>query len=313
MPFDNIVSRTDAGALIPEDVAAEVLGNMAESSAARRFFRNRNLNRAQQRVPVKSVLPTAYFRNGDTGLMQTTEVNWDNVYLNVEELDAIVPVPRNVFDDTDFDLWAEIKPDLEEAIGRALDAAVFFGANKPSSWPAAIVPAAVAAGNVVARGTNNAAAGAIAGDVDDLIATVEADGFDVSGYAANRTIKGRLRKARDTTGQKLLDVSLNEIEGSPVAYPMRGLWPTGTDAAELIAGDFSQGIIGTRQDLEYEVWNQAVIQDNDGAIVYNLPQQKMIALAVTARFAFAVPNPINRDNTDGTTRYPFGVLRSPAS
>ena len=81
--------------------------------------------------------------------------------LVAEEIAAIVPIPENVVDDATFDVWAEIRPMLEEAVGRALDAAVFFGTNKPASWPTAIVPAAVAAGNVYARGTNNAAAGGV--------------------------------------------------------------------------------------------------------------------------------------------------------
>jgi HK97 family phage major capsid protein len=311
VPFDNIVSRTDAAALIPEDVASEIWSNVPAKSAALSFFKTRNLSRAQQRIPVKSVLPTAYFRNGDTGLMQTTEVNWENVYLNVEEIDCVVPVPKNVLDDTDYDMWAEVRPDVEEAIGRTLDAAVFFEVGKPSSWPQGVVPAAIAAGNTYTRGTNNAAAGGLAEDLNQVMGLVEDDGFDVGGFVSQRNYRAKLRSARDTTGQKLLDVSTNEIEGAPLAYSMNGLWPTASGSAELVAGDFTQGIVGIRQDLEWEIWDQAVIQDSEGNIIYNLAQQKMVALAVTARFAFAVPNPVSRQKSDKTQRYPFGVLVKP--
>jgi hypothetical protein len=37
------------------------------------------------------------------------------------------------------------------------------------------------------------------------------------------------------------------------------------DAAPPLAGDFSLGIIGVRQDLTYKVLEQAVIRDNSGA------------------------------------------------
>lgn len=313
MAYDNIVSRTDAEALIPEDVQREVMQRVTEDSAALSLFRSRTLSRGQQRIPVKSVLPTAYFVNGDTGLKQTTEVNWDNVYLNVEEIATIVPVPEAVLDDADYDLWDEIEPDLREAVGRALDAAIFFGTNKPASWPTDIVSAAVAAGNVVARGTNAAAAGGISGDLSDLFGTIESDGFDVNGAIATRSMKGRLRNVRDANGVKLAEVTPEEVYGQAVRYPMRGLWPTGLSAAEVIAGDFTQGVIGVRKELEAKVLDQAVIQDNTGAIIYNLAQQDMIALRVVARFAFAVPNPANFDQPTEANRYPFGVLRSPAA
>ena len=313
MPYNNLISRTDAGALIPEDVQREVMQRVVEDSAALTLFRSRTLSRAQQRIPVKSVLPTAYFVNGDTGLKQTSEVNWDNVYLNVEELATIVPVPEAVLEDVDYDLWGEVEPDLREAVGRALDAAIFFGVNKPASWPTDIVAAAVAAGNVIARGTNAAAAGGLAQDVSDLFGTVEADGFDVNGAIASRTYRGRLRGVRNANGDRLPEVSPDELYGVPVRYPMRGLWPTGLSAAEVIAGDFTQGIIGIRRELDAKVLDQAVITDNAGAIIYNLPQQDMIALRVTMRVAFAVPNPANFDQPVAADRYPFAVLRSPAA
>ncbi len=126
-----------------------------------------------------------------------------------------------------------------------------------------------------------------------------------------RTIKGRLRGARDTTGQKLLDITPTEIEGSRIVYPMRGLWPTGSGAAELVAGDWSEGILGVRQDITYKVLDQAVIQDNTGAIIYNLAQQDMVALRVTARYAWQVANVLNRDQPIEANRFPFGVLRAP--
>ena len=65
-------------------------------------------------------------------------------YLDAEEIAAIVPIAQAVLDDADYDLWGEIKPQLEEAIALVLDYAVFFGTNKPAGWPTAVIPAAVA-------------------------------------------------------------------------------------------------------------------------------------------------------------------------
>jgi hypothetical protein len=82
---------------------------------------------------------------------------------------------------------------------------------------------------------------------------------------------------------------------------------TFVDPTLAVVGDYSMAVIGIRQEVTYKVLDQAVITDAAGAIVYNLPQQDMIALRVVARFAYAVANPVSR-NAAGTGGYPFAVL-----
>lgn len=314
MPYDNLTSRTDVAALIPEDVSNAMLTRLNAVSAARGLFTNIVLPRNQTRFPVLSALPTAYFVNGDTGLKQTTEMSWANKYINVEELAAIAPMPDNVVADADTDLWGIMQEGIENAIARALDAAIFFGVNKPASWPNAIVTDAVAAGNTVNRGTNtDGANGGIAEDINDLMATVEADGYNVSGFVTDGTFRARLRGARDSTGQRLLDINGNvdNVEGVPVTYAMPGQWPSGSGSTEMIAGDFRQGILGIRQDITVRMFDQGVIQGAEGQINYNLLQQDMQAMRVTFRVGYAVSNPINYNQPTEGSRYPFGVLRTP--
>lgn len=311
MPYNSIISRADVAGLIPAAIAKGITEALPEKSAALTLFQRVPATSRENRFLVKSALPIAYFVNGDTGLKQTTELNWDDVYAYVEEIACIVPIPDAVADDIKSagrDVWAEIKPDIETAIGRTLDAAIFFAVNKPASWPAGIVAAATAAGNTVVRGTNAAAAGGIAGDISDLMSLIEADGYDVNGFAAATTYKGILRKTRDTVGARLPEVSASQIEGIDIAYPMRGLWPTGAGSARLIGGDFSRAVIGVRQDITYKMLDQAVIQDGAGVIQYNLAQQDMQALRVVFRCFWQMANPINYDQPTEADRYPFAVL-----
>jgi HK97 family phage major capsid protein len=200
MPFDSIVSRSDAASTIPEEVAADVIKAATEQSATLSLFRRVNMGSALSTLPVLSALAQAYWVAGDTGLKQTTEMAWAGVNLVAEELAAIVPVPENVVADSAIDIWSEVREGLAEAVGVALDQAVLMGTNKPSSWPAAIVPAAIAAGNTAEQGTATTAQGGIVGDIDTALDEVEDDGFDANAIAAKRSLRGLLRRARDTQG-----------------------------------------------------------------------------------------------------------------
>jgi HK97 family phage major capsid protein len=314
LPYSNIISRTDAQALIPEQVSQEIMASLATESAALSLFRQIPISTNQTRLPVLAALPTAYFVNGDTGLKQTTEANWANKFLNVEELAAIVPIPEAVLDDTGFDVWGAIRPLLEQAIGRALDAAVLFGVNKPASWPLDLVAGATAStpANTQARGASAAAIGGVAQDLNLLFAKIEADGFMPNGVIARTSFKSVVRGARDTTGQALADLSAGTLWGEPLRFVAPGIWPTaGTGAAEAIVGDFDQAILGVRQDFTYKVLTEAVIQDNVGAIQFNLAQQDMVALRVVFRVAYQVANTINYEQGTEANRYPFGVLTQP--
>lgn len=319
MPYDSLISRTDADALIPQEVSTEFLDRAREQSAAMTMFRKVPIAGKQTRFPVLSALPMAYFVNGDTGLKQTSELAWQNKYLNVEEVATIVPIPENVVDDLrdagNIDIWSEIKPDIVEAIGRAIDAAVFFGVNAPGTWPTNIAAAAAAAGNTVTEGST-AAQGGFFGDIDKVYGVVEEDGFDVDGFVAARSARGKLRAARATDGKKLdenrVNGALAEIDGLPVSYPMRGLWPAAGGAGtntRLFAGDWSQFVLGLRQDVTYKILSEAVIQDNTGAIIYNLAQQDMVALRVKIRLGWQVANLLNNDKPVEADRYPVGVLK----
>lgn len=319
MPYDNLTDASSVGKLIPEAVAGDILKNVPKASAALSFMRRIPLSTRTMRQVVLSALPLAWWVNGDTGLKQTTEMEWKDVTMTVEELATIMPVPQNVIDDMSFDLWSEARPLIEEAIGRAIDAAVFFGINKPSSWPQAIVPGAIAVNNYIDLGAGDLPPTAGWGpkyidQISNLMSKVEDDGYDVTNFVIPRNLRGIFRRLRDADGNKMADIAGQTYDGVGFQAAMDGIWPTtGTNQPRIIAGDFTKAIIGVRKDITYEIFKEGVIQDNTGAIVYNLLQQDMVAMRVTMRLAYTTVNPVNFSNLDGTTRYPFAVMRDSTS
>jgi HK97 family phage major capsid protein len=309
--YDNYISRSNATALIPESVSREIIQSVPESSAVMRFARRLpNMTSAQLRMPVLSGLITAGFVDGDTGLKPTSNVAWENKYINAAELACIVPIPEKVLDDVGYDVWGEVRPRIIEAMGLAFDRAVLYGTNAPADWPDGIVPDAVAAGQSITLGTNGDLYDDIMGE-DGVISLVEEDGFMVTGHIAALSLRAKLRGLRDLQGQPIFMRTMQaatdyELDGVPVEFPKNGA----VDPAEalLVSGDYNQLVYSIRQDVTYKLLTESVIMDASKAIIYNLPQQDMVALRVVMRLGWQVPNPITNVNTNSATRYPFAAL-----
>jgi hypothetical protein len=310
--YNNIISRADATALMPEQVSDKFLTGLTNESSVLSTFTHVPVARSQVRFPVLSALPVAYWVTGDTGLKQTTEVNWANKYLNIEEIAVIVPVPENAVDDSGYPLWEQVRPLCEQAAGRLLDATVYFGTQAPDSFPDDIVSSATAAGNTETIGTNAATTGGIIGDMSDLLGKVEADGFDPRNAVARRTLRGLARQARSSQGERFDEIEINAdnivVDGVTYTFPMRGQWPTASGSAQAIMYDPSEFVVGVRKDVTWKLLDQAVIQDGSGNIVYNLAQQDMLALRLTMRVGWQVANTLNYDQATEASRYPAGVL-----
>lgn len=316
MPYNSQISRTSANALMPEDVSAEILGNIEGTSVVMSMARRLpNMSRKQRRIPVIGSVPVAYFVNGDTGRKQTTSVSWDNVYINAEELAVIVPIPEAVLDDSEYDIWGQIRPGIETAIGKAIDQAVLYGIDAPAAWPECIVEGAEAAGHEITLGE--------VGDLyDDLLSEggvlskVEEDGYLVTGHVAAFGMKAKLRSLRDTQDRPLFLSGMTgkaeyTLDGEALSFPRNGaVIPS---RSLLISGDWDQLVYSIRQDITYKLLDQAVIDDGAGNIVFNLAQQDMVAMRVVIRLGWALPNPINLVNTDAATRYPFAFLEPVAA
>jgi HK97 family phage major capsid protein len=310
--YDDSIERADAQALMPEDVAREILQETVTRSAALQLFRTTPMSRAQQRKPALTAFPISYWVGGDTGLKQTTEQLWGNKYLNAGELACIVPVPQSVFDDQDYDMWSEVQPRIAESMGEKLDAAIFFGDDIPAEWTAfdGIVPEAVAAGHEVQLGDGDD----IGIDISNAMAFVEDDGFDVSGHAGPRRLRSQLRNARASGSgepiyQNIGDAGSGQIFGETYAIFGNGAW----DGSVLdVLGAYEQGLVGIRQDITYRVFTEGVVSDESGNVVLNLMQQDSTALRAVARFAFVVANNITRQRPEAVDadRYPFAVMQN---
>lgn len=310
--FTESISRNASGSdpLVPEPFVADVIKQMPQSSAVMSLARKVPMSTKTTRQPVLSALPEAYFVTGDTGLKQTSSTDWDNLTLVAEEIAVIIAVPEAYIDDAAVPIWSEVRPLVAEAFGRRLDRTILFNESRPSTWGAAIVNSAIAAGNQVVEGTGED----LAEEVAELSQIISEDGGDVTGYATAPGFNWRLTRLRSNDGVPIYappaGAQPGTLYGQPLPQVRNGGWfPT---VASLIAGDWSKAVLGIRQDMTFRIFTEGVISNSDGDVVLNLMQQDSIALRVVGRFAWQIANPVNPVKTSSANRSYFGVL-TPAS
>jgi HK97 family phage major capsid protein len=306
-----------------EDVFREIFQAVPEQSIFMSLAKRLpDMAKRAEKLSILDVLPYVYF-TGEKGqasgsqslfsaLKKTTRMAWKNKYIVPGEIAAIIPIPENTIDDEDYPIWDEIKPQVVSAIGQLVDLATLFGTagvDIPAGWPSGIV--------IGAPGHHLIPLGSIGDLYSDLLEVggvwnvVELDGYEVNGAAAVVGMKAAMRACRDTSDHPILvgDPSSRlgyTIDGVPFTFSRNGGWDP--SQALLIAGDWNQAVFAVRKDVTYKVLDQAVITDDNYNIIHNLAQEDMVALRITFRMGWQLPNPTNQLEGDPALRYPFGIL-----
>lgn len=311
-----IIDRTGAASLIPEENAREIIqGVVTQSAVLQRGRKLPNMSSKTYKMPVLDMLPIAYFVNGDTGAKKTTKQAWDKKFITAEEIAVIVPIPEAVLDDSDYDIWGEVKPRVIEAFGKVIDGAVLFDVEKPSTWREGVVTTATKAGSIVTLSTGDNLYDKIMAE-DGIIAKIEDSGYFVNGHMADISMRAKLRGLKDTTGNPIFKSDMQSgttysLDGSPMNFPNNGAFDK--SKALMISGDFSQLVYAIRQDITFKLFTEGIVQNTDGSIAYNLMQNDMVALRAVMRLGWEIPNPINSMKTDKTKRCPFAIMKSVTS
>ena len=246
---------------------------------------------------------TSYIENCET---------WDKKFIIAEEIAVIVPIPESVLDDSDYDIWGEVKPRVTEAFGTKIDGAALFGVDKPSTWRDDIVTTATKAGSVVTLGSADPLYDKIMAE-EGVLDKVEKCGYLVNGHMADVSMRAKLRGLKNANGDPLFKSDMQgstqyALDGSPMNFPINGAWDK--SKALMVSGDFSQLVFSIRQDITFKLFTEGVVQNTDGTIAYNLMQNDMVALRAVMRMGWEVPNPINALAKDKTKRCPFSILKA---
>ena len=316
--FNDLITRSDVP--IPTEEVGELLKVMPEESVLLRRARRQPMSTKTVKQTIMTTFPDAYWVDGDTGLKQTTKQSFSQPTMTAEELAVIAVVPDAVIDDSSLPIWETLRPYLAEAIGKKVDEAAIYGTDKPTSWPLALVPGAIAAG-VITPGNLAATPADQRKDAGQLVADLGLKmardaGATLSGLIAQAGTGWELDRIRDADRRPIYDGVAGALRGVPFDELKNGAWSsvgTGDTAVPLIGVDWSQVYVGIRQDITVKMLDQAVISDADGKVVFNLAQQDAKALRVVFRVGYQAVMPVNHQQLDPTKRFPAGVIRGALS
>lgn len=310
--YSEIIGRPDlTDELLPDQWINEILQTAPEDSVVLARAKTVRMSTKRARQPVLASLPDAYWvdkepgdepppeSTPDAGLKQTSKVTWKGIIMQAEELAVIVPIPDALVDDALVPLWPQVQPLLKEAIGNKVDQAALFGTDKPDSWPEAIIPGAIAAGNVES-GDN------LADAFLKVAQKASKGGFAVNGFITEPGLNWHLRGLKDAMGQYLFGPPTQGGNATLFGFNLdecrNGAWDR--EVATGVALDWSKFVVGIRQDITYDLFREGVITDPSGKVLLNLMQQDCKALRVVFRVAFQVAVPMNRLGG----QYPAGVI-----
>lgn len=311
MAYNTAIARdANDDPLVAQPSSSEVIQVATRSSAVMSKARRWNMGTKTDRIPVLSTLPAAYFVSGDTGLKQTTSVDWENLDLVAEELAVIVPIPEAYLADSQVPIWSQVEPLIGQAFGVAFDNAALWGTNKPASWSAALSTGIEASNNDFTEGVSG---DDFAADLTYVGQAITKDGFNINGFIAAPGIGWRLAGLRATTGEMIYNPP-GQQNDSPTLYgqslteQLNGAWDSDYT---VIAGDWTKAIVGVRQDLTMKLFTEGVVSDDSGNVVLNLMQQDSVALRCVMRVAWAVADPVTptSSQSDANT-FAFGALVS---
>lgn len=308
------ISREELATVIQEEYSNELLSAAMDNSVCLQAFRRVDMGTKVTNLPVLATIPEADFvaesATESSGVKPTAQATWGNKLLTAEEIAVIIPIHENAVDDATTDVLDELTRHGGAAIGRKLDGAVLFGADKPVSWSSnSLYDAAIAAGNEFVIGDTE--------DGEDLVGSiflaaqaVDEAGWEPSTVLAARGMRYRLANARNTDGTPIFLPSLSTVPGSvDTVAGMTGAWVSGRvwdrDVADAMVVDSDRVIIGVRQDISVKFLTEATV----GGI--NLAERDMVALRFKARYAYVLGDNTNAESN--ATNAPVALVASAAS
>lgn len=255
---------------VPVEIAREIMKNIIDQASILKVSKKIPMSSDTMVIPKLVNTGTAgWVAEGEE--ISTTLPTFEYPQLKAKKLAIIVPVTREKINDSVDNVINEVKQAIADMFATAIDTACIFGVNTPFETN---LFSSIGVNKITATSTLNI-------DISDCMGLVEDNKYNCSHLLMGTTQKKVLRAlANDNAFKNSLD--LDSAYNTPIEYVRN--WDD--SKALAITGDFTRSIVGTRENMEYEILKEATIKTGSQSI--NLAQQDMIGIKCTMRMAYLV-------------------------
>lgn len=271
---------------VPKEISAEIIRDVTRGSSVLRLSKVQAMSGDTKTIPVMVSGPGAYWV-AEAMRITTSTAKWIFPEIQAKKIAVIVPVTREKINDATLDIFSELRGYIAEAFHKAIDGACLFGTNSPF---AKNIYDSARQTMAIEYGTN----AKLDLDVSDMMALVEAKGFDVNGFVADISFKNSLRKLRDENGNQLYvqgissgsNTGFDTLYSLPIEFGRGGSFDK--TKALCIGGDWNYSLVGIREEISYEILREATLQNvtMEDEKPLSLAENDMVAIKATMRLGF---------------------------
>ena len=271
--------------LVPAPLANTIWENIQNKSAIIPFLNKMPMSSATLKLNAVDEDLVMSWVDGEGGDKTVSNETYTQVTLTAYELAVIVTITDILIEDANIGMDAHIRGEIEDAVVTALEQSYlgYYDASPFAQTISGDCPDA----HTIAYGAGDD----LLVDISNALGAIEEDGFEEDiAWAANPTLKSRMRNLRDDDNQPIFQPATGKEPAALYSYPIRfsrNMMSTGSPAArELIVGDWHYAFEGIRGGLRYDITDKATI--TIGGKPVNLWEHNMKAIKMWIRRAFLI-------------------------
>lgn len=279
------LTRTNQALAIPQEKSYDITVNVYDQSAILQLADVRPMAAAVEDVVTAGTFtfPAGMSNVAELGVKPTADGTLASYQLVAQKMAVFVIVSDELVAESAVDIIEFYQEALEQQFAKLIDGHAINGGGPFGTENLAAAAAAAGANHIIVESSDRSR------DLSKMLTSVEDEDLIPNGFLAARRMKSELRDLRDSQNRPLYLDSLtsdtpDQIYGEPIFYLGRGTFPNALNDIQAIAGDFTQYLVGIRDELTFSLHNEGTVGGT------NLLEQNATALRAEMRLGAKVIN-----------------------